>query len=188
MQAGKIRGFGASKVPASQIVEAQRLADRRGHGRFRSEQPPYSILTRAIEYDLLPTAIRHGFGVLSYSPLAGGWLSGKYHTGQEVGGPGSAASSRNPASYDARNPANAAKLAAADALGEIADEAGLTLVQMATAFVVRHAGITSAIIGPRTMDHLDGYLAADGVELTHDVLDRIDQVVRPGDTVGVADN
>jgi len=121
--------------------------------------------------------------VLSFSPLAGGWLSGKYHTSQEVGGPGSAARSRNPASYDARNPANAAKLAPADALGEIADEAGLTLVQMATAFVVRHAGITSAII-----DHLDGYLAADGVELTHDVLDRIDQVVRPGDTVGVADN
>ncbi len=188
VQAGKIRSFGASKVPASQIVEAQWVADRRGHGRFRTEQPPYSMLTRAIEYDLLPTAIRHGLGVLSYSPLAGGWLSGKYRKGQEVGGPGSAARSGNPAGYDATNPVNAAKLAAADALGEIADEAGLTLVQMATAFVVRHPGITSAIIGPRTMDHLDGYLAADGVELTHDVLDRIDQVVRPGDTVDVVDN
>jgi len=188
MQAGKIRSFGASKVPASQIVEAQWVADRRGHGRFRSEQPPYSMLTRAIEYDLLPTAIRHGLGVLSYSPLAGGWLSGKYRKGQEVGAPGSAARSRNPASYDATNPVNAAKLAAADALGEIADEARLTLVQLATAFVVRHPGITSAIIGPRTMDQLDGYLAADGVDLTHDVLDRIDQVVRPGDTVDVANN
>ena len=88
---GKIRSFGASKVPASQIVEAQWTADRRGHGRFRTEQPPYSMLTRAIEYDVLPTCLRHGMGVMSYSPLAGGWLSGKYRKGQEVSGPGSAA-------------------------------------------------------------------------------------------------
>jgi aryl-alcohol dehydrogenase-like predicted oxidoreductase len=155
---------------------------------FRSEQPPYSMLTRAIEHDLLPTAIRHGLGVLSYRPLAGGGLSGTYRKGQEVDKPGATARTRNPASYDARNPANAAKLAAADALGEIADEAGFTLVQMATAFVARHPGSTSAILGPRTMDHLDGYLAADGVELTHDVLGGIDQVVRPGDTVDVADH
>ena len=94
VHAGKIRSFGASKVPASQIVEAQWTADRRGHGRFRTEQPPYSLLTRAIEYDVLPTCLRHGMGVMAYSPLAGGWLSGKYRKGQEVSGPGSAARAR----------------------------------------------------------------------------------------------
>ena len=189
VRAGKIRSFGASKVPASQIVEAQWTADRRGHGRFRTEQPPYSMLTRAIEYDVLPTCERHGMGVMSYSPLAGGWLSGKYRKGQEVGGPGSVARQRrSPSAYDAANPANAAKLDAADALGALAGEAGLTLVQMAIAFVTRHPAVTSAIIGPRTMDHLEGYLAADGVELSTELLDRIDQIVPPGFTINVADN
>jgi aryl-alcohol dehydrogenase-like predicted oxidoreductase len=91
VRAGKIRSFGASKVPASEIVESQWVADRRGHERFRTEQPPYSLLTRAIEYDVLPTCRRYGMGVLAYSPLAGGWLSGKYRKGREVSGPGSAA-------------------------------------------------------------------------------------------------
>ena len=189
VHAGKIRSFGASKVPASEIVEAQWTADRRGHGRFRSEQPPYSMLTRAIEYDVLPTCLRHGMGVMSYSPLAGGWLSGKYRKGQEVSGPGSAArAQRFPGAYDAANPANAAKLDAADAFGALADEAGITLIQMAIAFVTRHPAVTSAIIGPRTMEHLDAYLAADGVDLSTDALDRIDQIVPPGVTINVADN
>jgi aryl-alcohol dehydrogenase-like predicted oxidoreductase len=189
VRAGKIRSFGASKVPASAIVEAQWIADRRGHGRFRTEQPPYSMLTRAIEYDVLPTCLRHGMGVMAYSPLAGGWLSGKYRKGQEVSGPGSAArAQRFPGAYDAANPANAAKLDAADALGALADEAGLTLIQMAVAFATRHPAVTSAIIGPRTMEHLDGYLAADGIELSADVLDRIDEIVPPGVTINVADN
>jgi aryl-alcohol dehydrogenase-like predicted oxidoreductase len=101
---GKIRSFGASE-----IVEAQWMADRRGHGRFRTEQPPYSLLTRAIEYDILATCLRHGMGVMSYSPLAGGWLCGKCRKGREVSGPGSAARGhRFPGSYDASNPANAA--------------------------------------------------------------------------------
>jgi aryl-alcohol dehydrogenase-like predicted oxidoreductase len=189
VHAGKIRSFGASKVPASEIVEAQWTAELRGHGRFRTEQPPYSLLTRAIEYDVLPTCLRHGMGVLAYSPLAGGWLSGKYRKGQEVSGPGSAArAQRFPGAYDAANPANAAKLDAADALGALADEAGLTLIQLAVAFATRHPAVTSAIIGPRTMEHLDSYLAADGTELPGDVLDRVDQIVPPGVTVSVADN
>jgi len=189
VRAGKIRSFGASKVPASQIVEAQWIAERRGHGRFRTEQPPYSILTRAIEYDLLPTCLRHGMGVMAYSPLAGGWLSGRYRKGREVSGPGSVARQRRfPGAYDAANPANAAKLDAADALGALADEAGLTLIQMAVAFAIRHPAVTSTIIGPRTMEHLDGYLAADGIELSTDVLDRIDEIVPPGVTINVADN
>lgn len=189
VQAGKIRSFGASKVPASQIVEAQWTADRRGHGRFRTEQPPYSMLVRAVEYDVLPTCRRHGMGVMAYSPLAGGWLSGKYRKGREVGGPGSATRTRRlPGRFDASNPANTAKLDAADKLGALADEAGLTLVQMAVAFAVRHPAVTSTIIGPRTMDHLDGYLAADGVELSAGILDRIDEIVPPAVTVNVADN
>ncbi len=189
VHAGKIRSFGASMVPASEIVEAQGAADRRGHGRFRTEQPPYSMLTRAIEYDVLPTCLRHGMGVMTYSPLAGGWLSGKYRKGQEVSGPGSTArAQRFPGAYDATNPANAAKLDAADALGALADEAGLTLVQMAVAFATSHPAVTSAIIGPRTMQHLDTYLAADGIDLSSDLLDRIDEIVPPGVTVNVADN
>jgi aryl-alcohol dehydrogenase-like predicted oxidoreductase len=186
---GKIRAFGASTVPASGIVEAQWTAERRGRERFRTEQPPYNLLTRAVEYDVLPTTVRHGMGVLTYSPLAGGWLTGKYRKGQEVSGPGSAArQQRFGAALDAANPANAAKLDAADALGAVADEAGLTLVQMAIAFVVRHPAVTAAIVGPRTMEHLESYLAADGVQLSGDVLDRIDAIVAPGHTVEVADN
>ena len=188
VHAGKIRSFGASKVPASQIVEAQWTADRRGHERFRTEQPPYSLLTRAIEYDVLPTCLRHGMGVLTYSPLARGWLSGKYRKGQQVSGPGSAARAQRSGDFDSTNPANAAKLDAADALGALADEAGMTLIQMAVAFVTSHPAVTSAIIGPRTMEHLDAYLAADGIDLSSDVLDRIDQIVPPGVTINIADN
>jgi aryl-alcohol dehydrogenase-like predicted oxidoreductase len=188
VHAGKIRFLGASKVPASAIVEAQWTAERRGHERFRTEQPPYSLLTRAIEYDVLPTCLRHGMGVMAYSPLAGGWLSGRYRKGQDVTRPGSAARVRRGALYDSANPANASKLDAAEALGALADEAGMTLIQMAVAFAVRHPAVTSAIIGPRTMEHLDGYLAADGVGLPVGLLDRIDQIVPPGVTVNVADN
>jgi aryl-alcohol dehydrogenase-like predicted oxidoreductase len=188
-RAGKIRSFGTSKVPASEIVEAQWTAERRGHGRFRTEQPPYSLLTRAIEYDVLPTCLRHGIGVMTYSPLAGGWLSGKYRKGQQISGPGSSArAQRFPGAYDANNPANAAKLEAADALGALADQAGMTLIQMAIAFATRHPAVTSAIIGPRTMEHLDTYLAADGIDLPSDLLDRIDQIVPPAVTINVADN
>ena len=189
VHAGKIRMFGASKAAPSEIVEAQWTAERRGRERFRTEQPPYSLLTRAIEYDVLPTCLRYGVGVLTYSPLAGGWLSGRYRKGQEISGPGSAArAQRFPGVYDSANPANAAKLDAADSLGALADEAGMTLIQLAIAFVTRHPAVTSAIIGPRTMEHLESYLAADGVDLSSDLLDRIDEIVPPGDTVNVADN
>jgi aryl-alcohol dehydrogenase-like predicted oxidoreductase len=189
VHAGKIRAFGASTVPASEIVEAQWTAERRGRERFRTEQPPYSLLTRAIEYDVLPTCLRYGMGVLVYSPLAGGWLSGKYRKGQEISGPGSAArAQRFPQVYDSTNPANAGKLDAADALGALADEAGMSLIQMAIAFVTRHPAVTSAIIGPRTMEHLEPYLTAADTELSSDLLDRIDEIVRPGHTINVADN
>ena len=186
--AGKIRTFGSSKFPASQIAEAQALSERRGHGRFRAEQPPYNILTRAIEHDVLPTCRRHGMGVLAFGPLAGGWLSGRYRRGQAAEGSGSAMRSRQPGRFDAENPVNLAKFDAADALGALADEAGLTLIQLATAWCTIHPAVSSTIIGPRTMDHLDGYLAADGVQLSAEVLDRIDQIVAPGVTLNVEDN
>jgi aryl-alcohol dehydrogenase-like predicted oxidoreductase len=138
---------------------------------------------------VLPTCLRHGTGVLTYSPLAGGWLSGKYRKGEEVTGPGTAARGQLfPGVYDSTNPANSAKLNAADALGALADEAGITLIQMAIAFVTRHPAVTSAIIGPRTVEHLDTYLAADEIDLSGDVLDQIDQIVPPGVTINVADN
>ncbi|MGP4111473.1 aldo/keto reductase [Streptomyces sp. 4N509B] len=189
VRAGKIRMIGASTVAGSEIVEAQWTAERRGRERFRTEQPPYSLLTRAVEYDVLPTCQRYGMGVLTYSPLAGGWLAGGYRRGREIAGPGSAAR-RNlfAAAYDATSAANAAKLDAADALGALADEAGLSLIQLALAFVIRHPAVSSAIVGPRTIEHLESYLTADGVELSTELLDRVDAIVPPGHTVNVADN
>jgi aryl-alcohol dehydrogenase-like predicted oxidoreductase len=189
VRAGKIRAFGASTVPASQIVEGQWAAERRGRERFRSEQPPYSLLVRGVEADVLPTCARHGLGVLTYSPLAGGWLTGRYRKGREIEGPGSAARQweRFAARYDATSAANARKLDAADALAALADEAGLTLIQLALAFVTHHPAVSCAIAGPRTMDHLEAYLAADGVQLSADVLARIDEIVPPGVTINPED-
>lgn len=116
-------------------------------------------------------------------------MSRKYRKGREVSGPGSAArAQRFPGDYDSTDPANGAKLDAADALSVLADEAGITLIQMAVAFVINHPAVTSTIIGPRTMEHLDAYLAADGIGLSSDLLDRIDQIVLPGVTINIADN
>jgi aryl-alcohol dehydrogenase-like predicted oxidoreductase len=147
------------------------------------------MLTRAIEYDVLPSCVRHGIGVLTYSPLERGWLSGRYRKGRQVSGPAShLRTGRIARAYDAANPANALKLEAADALGALADDAGITLIQIAVAFAVRHPAVSSAITGSRTIDHLEAYLAADGIELSGDVLDQIDGIVPPGVTVNIADN
>lgn len=184
VRAGKIRSFGTSKMPPSRLVEARALAERRGHGIFRTEEVPYSMLNRAVEYDLLPTCQRLGTGVLAFSALSGGWLSGRYQPGAPAGG---SASSPRANSMDATAPGNAAKLEAARSLGGLAEQAGLSAVQLATAFVLRHPGVTSAVIGPRTIEHLEGYLAADGVQLSDDVLDAIDTIVPPGASIDVAD-
>jgi aryl-alcohol dehydrogenase-like predicted oxidoreductase len=183
---GKIRYFGHSTFPASQIVEAQWTAEHRGRERFRCEQPPYSILVRAIEQDVLPTCQRYGLGVTPYSPLAGGWLSGRYRTDGDVQGPTSSA--RPPARFDMSDPANQRKLEAAEQLAQLADEAGISLIEMAIAFVLRHPAVTAAIIGPRTMAHLDSQLAAADIELSDGVLDRVDQINPPGVTINPADN
>jgi len=182
--AGKIRSFGTSKMPPSRIAEARALADRRGHGVFRTEEAPYSILNRVVEYDLLPTCARFGVGVFAFGPVAGGWLSGRYRQGRPVSTSGPRS---HGAGMDATAPGNAAKFAAADALGALADDIDLTLVQLATAWAANHPAVGSVIIGPRTMEQLEGSLAADGITLPDDVLDRIDQIVAPGVTVDAAD-
>jgi len=183
---GKIRAFGTSTFPAYQMVEAQWTAERRGLSRFVTEQPPYSMLVRGIEADVLPVAERYGLGVLPWSPLAGGWLSGRYRLGRDA--PASTRAERLPARYDLSEPANQRKLEAADALARLAEESDLSLVHMAIAFVLRHPAITSPIIGPRTMAHLESQMGAAEVVLSDDVLDRIDEIVPPGTTFSRADS
>ena len=185
VRAGKVRYIGSSTFPASQIVEAQWVAQQRGRERFVCEQPPYSMLVREVEKDMLPTAQRHHMGVIPWSPLAGGWLSGGYRKGREL--PTSNRAQRLPTRFDMSLPENQRKLDAADALGALADEAGITLIEMAIAFVIRHPAVTSAIIGPRTMEHLESQLTAADVVLSDDVLDRIDEIVPPGVNVSPGD-
>ncbi len=178
---GKIRAFGCSTFPAHEIVEAQWTSQKRGLGRFVTEQPPYSLLVRGVEADVLPVAERYGMGVIPWSPLAGGWLSGKYRKGQDL--PTSQRHERMPDRYDLSNPANQRKLDAADALAVLAEEAGVSLVHLALAFVLQHPAVTAPIVGPRTMQHLDSQLGAVDIVLTADVLDQIDEIVPPGVTL-----
>jgi aryl-alcohol dehydrogenase-like predicted oxidoreductase len=185
VHAGKIRHFGCSTFPAEEIVEAQWVSQRRRLERFATEQPPYSILTRGIEADVLPICERYGMGVIVWSPLAAGWLTGRYS--DDGAGPASARADLVPAIYDLSSQQNQAKLAAVRELGPLAQEAGLTLIQLAIAFALRHPAVTSAIIGPRTMEHLESQLGADDVSLTAEVLDRIDEIVAPGVTLNPAD-
>jgi aryl-alcohol dehydrogenase-like predicted oxidoreductase len=186
VRAGKVRYIGSSTFPASQVVEAQWVAWRRGRERFVCEQPPYSMLVRGIEADVLPTCQRHGMGVIPWSPLAGGWLSGRYRLGAEL--PASQRAERIPARYDMSLPGNQRKLEAADRLATVAEEAGMSLVQMAIAFVIRHPAVTAAIIGPRTMEHLESQLPAGDLALADDVLDAIDAIVPPGVNLNPADS
>jgi aryl-alcohol dehydrogenase-like predicted oxidoreductase len=183
---GKVRYIGHSTFPASQIVEAQWAARQRRLQRFATEQPAYPILVRAIEADVLPTCARHGLGVLSYSPLTGGWLSGRWRkdTGQQA----SSRAARLPERFDLSQPLNQRKLDAVEELAELAEQAGITLIELAIAFVLNHPAVTSAIIGPRTMEQFEGQLAGADVRLEQAVLDRIDEIVPPGVTVNPVDN
>jgi aryl-alcohol dehydrogenase-like predicted oxidoreductase len=185
IRSGKVRYIGSSTYPAHEIVEAQYVARDRGRERFVTEQPPYSLLVRGIERDVLPVAQTYGMGVIPWSPLAGGWLSGKWRVGAED--LTSRRSAMLPERYDLSLPANQRKLEAADALGALADDAGMSLVQMAIAFVAHHPAVTAPIIGPRTMEQLDSQLAAMDVTLSEELLDRIDEIVPPGTTISMAD-
>jgi aryl-alcohol dehydrogenase-like predicted oxidoreductase len=186
VRAGKIRYFGSSTYPAHAIVEAQWVAEHRGRERFACEQPPYSLLVRGIERDVLPVCEQYGMGVIAWSPLAGGFLSGRYRSGIDEAPKGSRAD-RMPARYDVSRPENRRKAELANKLHDVADEAGLTLIELALAFVLRHPAITSAIIGPRTMDHLESQLTAADATLDDGVLDKLDEIVPPGSTLSDAD-
>ena len=184
VQQGKVRYIGSSSFNAGQIVEAQWTARDRGLQRFRTEQPPYSLLVRGIETDVLPTAQRHGMGILTYSPLAGGWLSGSWTADSS---PTSPARQRLAKRFDMALPENQRKLEVVQQLAQVADDAGLSMIELAIAFVLNHPGVTSAIIGPRTMEQLESQLPAADVTLDPAVLDRIDAIIQPGVTLNPAD-
>ncbi|MBO0767507.1 MAG: aldo/keto reductase [Solirubrobacterales bacterium] len=178
VRAGKVRAIGSSTFPASEMVEAQWVSERRGLERFRCEQPPYSILNRRIEREVLPVAQRYGMGAIVWSPLAGGMLTGRVRKGQET---------------DLRRTrlfnyfSDERRLDAVEALIPLAEESGVKLTHMAMAFAIAHPGVTSAIIGPRTMEQLEDLLAGAEVSPSDELLDRIDEVVPPGADVGSFD-
>lgn len=177
MRAGKVRAIGSSTFPASEIVEAQWAAERYGLARFRIEQPSYSILSRSIEREVLPTCEKYGMGVMVWSPLAKGMLTGRYRKGKPL--PDSLR-----VKFLAKQLSDERRLDVIEQLILLADNAGISLAHMALAFAVAHPGVTSAILGPRTMEQLDDLLAGAGIVLTDDVMDQIDKIVTPGTDVG----
>jgi aryl-alcohol dehydrogenase-like predicted oxidoreductase len=176
-RAGKIRYFGSSTFPAYRIVQAQWAAREHRLSRYVTEQPGYSILQRGIETHVLPVAEEYGLGVLAWSPLASGWLSGAIREGQAIT---TSRSQLMPGRFDTTIATNRAKMNAVEQLVAVADEAGLTMIQLALGFVTAHPAVTSAIIGPRTLDHLHSQLAATDTVLSSDILDAIDEIVSPG--------
>jgi aryl-alcohol dehydrogenase-like predicted oxidoreductase len=185
---GKIRAFGSSTFGAERIVEAQWTADRLGLERYRCDQPPYSIFRRGIERAVLPTCRRYGMGVIVWSPLDGGWLSGRYRTAEDFTGDSRIVKLANRwGGFDPEAELNRRKLELVGHLAGLADEAGIPLAHLATAWVLEHPDVTSAIIGPRTMPQLEDSLASAEVRLSADVLDAIDQLVAPGTDVNPID-
>lgn len=189
---GKIRYLGSSTFPAWQLVEAHWASERHGLERFVCEQPPYSIFVREVERDVLPVARRYGMGVIVWSPLAGGWLTGKYRRAQEVPADSRVTRARQwsrqvAERYDLERPANQRKLDLVEDLLNLAEKAGMSLTHAAIAFTLAHPAVTSAIIGPRTMEQLSDLLAGADVRLDAEVLDAIDEIVSPGSLLEEAD-
>jgi aryl-alcohol dehydrogenase-like predicted oxidoreductase len=178
IHAGKVRAIGSSTMPASDIVEAQWVAERRGLERFRTEQPTYSILNRGIEAEVLPVAQRYGMGIMVWSPLAQGLLTGRIRKGQPT-------DLRRAALF--RHLSDERRLDAVEQIVPLAEKTGLPMTHLAMAFAIAHPGVTSAIIGPRTMEQLDDLLAGADVALTDEILDQIDEIVPPGTDVGTLD-
>jgi aryl-alcohol dehydrogenase (NADP+) len=179
VRSGKVRAIGSSTFPASEIVEAQWVAQQRGLERFRTEQPPYSIVNRGIEREVLPACERHGMGTLVWSPLAMGLLTGRYRKGQQTDSPRM--------NFAPGRLTHERKLDIVEELLPLAEKSGISLTHMAMAFAVAHPGVTSAIVGPRTMEHLDDLLAGAEVTLDDETLDRIDEIVAPGTDVDPGD-
>lgn len=178
VRAGKVRAIGSSTTPASTLVQAQWVAERAGLQRFRTEQPPYSVLNRGIEREVLPVAQEYGMGVLVWGPFGQGLLTGRVRRGGENG------LRRAPFS---RHLTDERRIDVVEQLVPLAREAGLPLTHLAMAFAVAHPGVTAALLGPRTMEHLDDLLAGADVELSDDLLDRIDEIVPPGTDVSALD-
>jgi aryl-alcohol dehydrogenase-like predicted oxidoreductase len=185
VRAGKVRYIGSSTYPPSEIVAAQWIAESRGRERFVSEQPPYSLLVRGVEAEVLPVCQRYGMGVIPWSPLASGWLTGAWRKGKEP--PSSMRAERLPGRFDLSLRANQRKLEAAEAFAQLAEEAGISLIHMAIAFVLNHPAVTAAIIGPRTEEHLESQLGTIDVHLDDALLNRIDEIVPPGTNFSYAD-
>jgi aryl-alcohol dehydrogenase-like predicted oxidoreductase len=179
VRAGKVRAIGTSSFPASDIVEAQWVAERRGLMRFRSEQPTYSVLNRGIEREVLPVCERYGMGALVYSPLAGGLLTGRYRKDRQA--------DSHRATFGFKHLSDERRLDTVEQLIPLAEKAGMPLTHLAMAFAIAHPGVTSAIIGPRTMAHLDDLLAGAETTLTDEILDQIDAIVPPGTDIGTLD-
>ena len=188
VRAGKVRYLGSSTFPPEQIVEAQWTAERRGRERFVCEQPPFSIFVRRIEGDLLPTCQRYGMGVIAWSPLNGGWLTGKYRKDVEPPPDSRGARMGNASRFFADTPENRRKYAVLEELDKVAADAGCSLTHLAQAFVLQHPAVTSAIIGPRTMDQLTDLVNGADVTLDGAILDRIDELVPPGTDINPADH
>jgi aryl-alcohol dehydrogenase-like predicted oxidoreductase len=178
IRSGKVRAIGTSNMPASDIVEAQWVAERRCLPRFRTEQSPYSLLNRGIEREVLPVAQRHGMGTLVWGPFGQGLLTGRVRKGRE---------NRLRRASLVQHLNDERRIDVVERLIPLAEQAGLPMTHLAMAFAVSHPGVTSAILGPRTMDHLDDLLAGLDVTLSDELLDRIDEIVPPGTDVGTLD-
>lgn len=178
IRSGKVRAIGTSAMPASDMVEAQWVAERRGLERFHTEQPTYSILSRGIETEVLPVAQRYGMGIVVWSPLAMGMLTGRVRKGQQT-------DLRRTALF--RHMSDERRLDAVEQVIPVAEKAGLPMTHLAIAFAITHPGVTSALIGPRTMEQLDDLLASVDVTLTDEILDQLDEIVPPGTDVGTLD-
>lgn len=178
VRSGKVRAIGSSDFPASMQVEAQWTSERRGLERFRTEQPTYSILNRGIEREVLPVAQRYGLGTLVWSPLAGGMLTGRFRKGQQTDLARATMFRHN---QDER------RIDAVEQIVALSEESGIRMTHLAMAFAIAHPGVTSALIGPRSMEQLDDLLEGVDVALSDELLDRIDEIVPPGSDVGRLD-
>lgn len=183
---GKVRYIGSSTFPGAEIVEAQWMAEKWGLQRFVCEQPPYSIVARQAEREVFPATMKHRMATIVWSPLAGGWLSGKYRKGEQM--PKTGRASRIPLRFDPALPENQRKYDVVEQLIPLAEAEGISMVKMAIAWSLAHPAVTSSIIGPRTMEQLDGQIDADELQLSDKVMDAIDEIVKPGITLNPADN